>query len=183
MANTGSGGTPPAYQTDRSTCGSSPRMRGTPDPESSPVAPGEDGSSPRMRGTPLVALAVLDARSDHPRACGELKLDWIDRSLRKRLGSSPRMRGTRVAPMRATMTSVQRIIPAHAGNSIGPGAMRSSYRRMQRIIPAHAGNSFLGRRLRLMANSRADHPRACGELGPRLRTPDHAVRDRRSSCG
>ena len=51
--------------------------------------------------------------SDHPRACGELKVDG--RAAASHYGSSPRMRGTRDLPQGAEVG--MRIIPAHAGNS------------------------------------------------------------------
>ena len=91
------------------------------------------GSSPRMRGT-LLFLRVFDqvhriipahagnsfsllsfgaGVSDHPRACGELRLAFdMDGILG---GSSPRMRGTQ--EMAKRILDVTRIIPAHAGNS------------------------------------------------------------------
>ena len=70
---------------------------------------------------------------DHPRACGEL-LSRVMSSM-SRCGSSPRMRGTRLAG--ACEGFVNRIIPAHAGNS--------------RSDPT-------------ACTSTPDHPRACGEL-------------------
>ena len=71
--------------------------------------------------------------ADHPRACGELG----ERPIAKcdLFGSSPRMRGTPTDG--AYKVGLNRIIPAHAGNSIGAAASMSP---------------------------KADHPRACGEL-------------------
>ena len=112
-----------------------------------------DGSSPRMRGTRGVHRGAVHthriipahagnsatwlprARSntDHPRACGELiPRPGYENSV---YGSSPRMRGTPAA------------LPAR--------------RAVDRIIPAHAGNS---QREGSASRARPDHPRACGEL-------------------
>ena len=152
-----------------------------------------NGSSPRMRGTLHYDGTISDglriipahagnthlpprrssASADHPRACGE-HLDDDDLDILD-VGSSPRMRGTHAPLLIGECDG--RIIPAHAGNTLGDsghaGAIsdhpracgehsRKRWRpdRCRRIIPAHAGNtpdlSPPGRR-------RPDHPRACGE--------------------
>ena len=113
-------------------CGSSPRMRGTPAGPRSPrprrrIIPAHAGNSSVWSVTELT-------RSDHPRACGEL---MIPPGLTcSSAGSSPRMRGT----------------PDPVHHRTGK----------DRIIPAHAGNSITSIVLSLR---RSDHPRACGELG------------------
>ena len=91
--------------------GSSPRMRGTRrDPARQHmimrIIPAHAGNSSRSR-------LRRASCSDHPRACGELSVSnaLIDGST----GSSPRMRGT--LRLSAVVRVVDRIIPAHAGNS------------------------------------------------------------------
>ena len=93
------------------------------------------GSSPRMRGKPAVIYPRLGARRiipahagqthgrrymadrtpDHPRACGANSTKYNARHMPT--GSSPRMRGkqgrVRADPIR------RRIIPAHAGQTLG----------------------------------------------------------------
>ena len=111
------------------------------------------GSSPRMRGTLIIVthtehvdriipahagnsakwICLRVCRSDHPRACGELSID-VDTS-KTFGGSSPRMRGTLF--LRVHLHVPERIIPAHAGNSVD----------IDDIV-------WRG----------PDHPRACGEL-------------------
>ena len=108
-------------------------------------------SSPRMRGKPhrvpehdaLVRIIPAHAgqthacyhpdrdRTDHPRACGANTTPMLNTALRA--GSSPRMRGKRVVYRRSY--GLERIIPAHAGQTTRP-----------------AGRP----------DSRPDHPRACG---------------------
>ena len=91
--------------------GSSPRMRGTLDlrfwcKEVERIIPAHAGNSGPLTPRPF-------CRTDHPRACGELRSEGKQRS--SQVGSSPRMRGTpRVSQIRVL---VHRIIPAHAGNS------------------------------------------------------------------
>ena len=101
-----------------------------------PQIVGADGSSPRVRGTrlalgdqhggarfipacagnsPSIAPAI-DARTVHPRVCGELTgsaplTSWPS-------GSSPRVRGT--LGRRARVQPRRRFIPACAGNSTPP---------------------------------------------------------------
>ena len=67
------------------------------------------------------------------------ELTCVTSDARALSGSSPRMRGT--PSLSALQPSVRRIIPAHAGNSI---------------------------QITLPYPSLADHPRACGELSPRV---------------
>ena len=110
-----------------------PRACGELVPPGVTLAP-KDGSSPRMRGTHMSGVAAVltsriipahagnsrywarfdSAPSDHPRACGELEVRPVHGAACH--GSSPRMRGTRYG--RAEIGHRNRIIPAHAGNSI-----------------------------------------------------------------
>ena len=136
------------------------------------------GSSPRMRGTHVVSALVVHVtriipahagnsltvtnwtrwQSDHPRACGELSVqfpDSIGRSDHPRacgelpefgsvwqpcpVGSSPRMRGTLLhCPGSSSRTCAAGSSPRMRGTRI------RQYPRMlsPRIIPAHAGNSW-----------------------------------------
>ena len=57
-------------------------------------------------------------------------------------------------------SGLNRIIPAHAGNSPEVDAS-GGLMRLRRIIPAHAGNSRTTSRTNATLT---DHPRACGEL-------------------
>ena len=110
------------------------------------------GSSPRMRGKLCWAWASRSSRGlipahagktlrrvqltiqdeAHPRACGENPA--MNASANGLVGSSPRMRGKRVTTSRHL--TYFRLIPAHAGKTLGSTIIRDS--------------------------SRA-HPRACGE--------------------
>ena len=109
--------------------GSSPRMRGKPVARQYPIGrgriiPAHAGQTNRPRG-------IRGQGADHPRACGA-------NSSARRIsgashGSSPRMRGKRVRVL--LELGVNRIIPAHAGQTIAP-------RYQQTMCP--------------------DHPRACG---------------------
>ena len=132
--------------------GSSPRMRGTLvaghefDVEVR-IIPAHAGNSQVLASAPSSPPRIIPAHAgnsstsaprvslspDHPRACGELDCE-IDKP-QGPPGSSPRMRGTRLAG--ACEGFVNRIIPAHAGNS--------------RSDPT-------------ACTSTPDHPRACGEL-------------------
>ena len=109
------------------------------------------GSSPRMRGKRFhlkdsffrcriipahagqttVALRMRRHRPDHPRACGANSTSFVMVLLVD--GSSPRMRGK--PGVVNTWSPIDRIIPAHAGQTISPHP--------QSDVPA-------------------DHPRACG---------------------
>ena len=72
------------------------------------------GSSPRLRGTPQLRDAVDVAHLVHPRACGEhpTKADQGSSSN----GSSPRLRGTLLRA--GSFFLAGRFIPAPAGNTI-----------------------------------------------------------------
>ena len=140
--------------------GSSSRMRGTPPPRFQfqclqRIIPAHAGNSPCSHVRAL-------GRSDHPRACGKLNVTVFPVPVGA--GSSSRMRGT--PPPRFQFQCLQRIIPAHAGNS-APGSRSSG-------LPT-------------------DHPRACGELegaadvaapepgsSPRMRGTLYALHEGRS---
>ncbi len=103
----------PARCPTRMSAGSSPRMRGTPDPRGhvglrQRFIPAYAGNT--NRGTSVEAI-----RTVHPRACGE-HTEGASRPP-PHSGSSPRMRGTL---MKAGPTIQDgRFIPAHAGNTEG----------------------------------------------------------------
>ena len=184
------------------------------------------GSSPRMRGTPLEPHFIQNSRGiipahagnteesyrkgmvwwDHPRACGEHRLEFFGKIEPE--GSSPRMRGTRVPY--PTSFAMAGIIPAHAGNTDNSslrvflfrdhpracGGTLSQMRcedRQLGIIPAHAGNT--GRRTDML-RSAWDHPRACGEhstaywpiadlrgSSPRMRGTQHGEKRQMAKLG
>ena len=153
------------------------------------------GSSPRMRGTPLEPHFIQNSRGiipahagnteesyrkgmvwwDHPRACGEHRLEFFGKIEPE--GSSPRMRGTRVPY--PTSLAMAGIIPAHAGNtSPVPNVLRHggdhprACGEHRQFFPARV--SFQGSSPRMRGNtvpdavrgpSTRDHPRACGEHG------------------
>ena len=111
------------------------------------IIPAHAGNSRSASGSQADRLRIIPAHAgnsdpsamrgghggDHPRACGELLLALP--YFRGFAGSSPRMRGT----------------PAETERRVW----------RDRIIPAHAGNSLHGLRVR---GVESDHPRACGEL-------------------
>ena len=175
--------------------GSSPRWRGTRQPER---AGGPHGRIiPALAGNTSVAQIRGTYQSDHPRAGGEhgfLDLIWP-----VCCGSSPRWRGTRVP--RPYLACVLRIIPALAGNTSAaisarlaipdhpraggehccPGSKlstRSGSSPRWRGTPAHVENRRHQIRIipALAGNTRCsvrkrsrgpDHPRAGGEHDPR----------------
>ena len=92
--------------------------------------PALTGSSPRMRGKRSF-LCIVSHRSDHPRACGANVLPEVCRVIY--FGSSPRMRG--------------KLLSCHCVSSL------------LRIIPAHAGQTV---RQNVSQSPSPDHPRACG---------------------
>ena len=113
------------------TTGSSPRMRGTPGVWQRPTVPRR--IIPAHAGNSIQSRRRSRRSSDHPRACGELVSPHTQHCLSS--GSSPRMRGTLVDLW--DLAQNNRIIPAHAGNSV----------------------TDLGDQ-----RGQTDHPRACGEL-------------------
>ena len=140
--------------------GSSPRARGTPEPEREgrsrgriiPACAGNTWCSPRWRWR----------RTDHPRVRGEHQRD--PHLLAPAVGSSPRARGTRREPSaRATR---HRIIPACAGNTTQGHKGRPSPPDHPRVRGEHAttaGGRFA---------PRGSSPRARGTPGPRARRGD-----------
>ena len=133
-------------------CGSSPRMRGThlmrtPWLRVYRIIPAHAGNST----TPSRRSSVW---TDHPRACGELSVTGDASPLSN--GSSPRMRGTR--PSGGSRHEFD-----HGSSPRMRGTPSVVYGRgpIDRIIPAHAGNSFWPT---APTGFRPDHPRACGEL-------------------
>ena len=116
---------------DRDSFGSSPRMRGT---HATVVSlPPDSRIIPAHAGNSWAWHDEGEHHPDHPRACGELASAPAPITLSN--GSSPRMRGT-----------------PFTGKKVNP---------LDRIIPAHAGNSCP---TTTPARCLADHPRACGEL-------------------
>ena len=117
----------------------SPRMRGTLVHSSAVVAV---RIIPRA-GMTVVSVRIIPAHAgnsrqytlcsrrstDHPRACGELSTVHSLQS--SQYGSSPRMRGT----LDSTLSAVVAVHPRACGNS-------RQYTLCDRIIPAHAGNSL-----------------------------------------
>ncbi len=110
--------------------GSSPRMRGTQRRERVFVV--GDRFIPAHAGNTMAECAKRMASAVHPRACGEH--DEIEAARARNRGSSPRMRGT-------------------LGQAIGNASL-------QRFIPAHAGNTILAV---IRCRPPSVHPRACGE--------------------
>ena len=91
--------------------GSSPRMRGTHEPEQIPSA--DLRIIPAYAGNTHFLCIVFSPCGDHPRVCGEHRL--IGGRRRGAVGSSPRMRGT---PERFEYRPEPTgIIPAYAGNT------------------------------------------------------------------
>ena len=91
--------------------GSSPRMRGTPEPEL--VRPAPHGIIPAYAGNTRHAPIQGVPHWDHPRVCGEHSVETLKKSASA--GSSPRMRGTLKALKNHDVSSG--IIPAYAGNT------------------------------------------------------------------
>ena len=94
--------------------GSSPRVRGTECALAS--ASYEPGIIPACAGNSSLRLADNIAFWDHPRVCGEQKLN--DDNTQRVWGSSPRVRGTEENLI--VILSVTGIIPACAGNRCEP---------------------------------------------------------------
>ena len=104
--------------------GSSPRVRGTGTPSSAETSPSR--IIPACAGNRNREAKASEAKSDHPRVCGE----QVHRSLPSDAchGSSPRVRGTVRTPSAPRIAA--RIIPACAGNS-------TSFRCSNRHTPDH----------------------------------------------
>ena len=170
--------------------GSSPRMRGTQNPQSALFR--RNGIIPAYAGNTHSRLKMLPAIRDHPRVCGE---HWpLNLILTYPSGSSPRMRGTPVR--RSRQYDEGRIIPAYAGNTLGGWSCSPSQEDHPRVCGEHrlmtgdplygTGSSprmrgtrhcrphphhsfgiipaYAGNTLRGgVAVVRGDHPRVCGE--------------------
>ena len=171
--------------------GSSPRMRGTDDPEK--LAGDRQRFIPAHAGNRAMPVAFAVTRPVHPRACGEQSRHGIGGLAEG--GSSPRMRGTDLTLWLIGMC--RRFIPAHAGNrgqdqqpgrtqavhprACGEQAARIGFRGADRgSSPRMRGTAVLGRRdnrnCRFIPahagnsplwdwsrSGTAVHPRACGE--------------------
>ncbi len=92
--------------------GSSPRMRGIPEYQTSAsyirrFIPADAGNTPASRSSPAL-------KTVHPRGCGEYAILQVGDA--GRAGSSPRMRGIR--PARIYCRQAHRFIPADAGNTL-----------------------------------------------------------------
>ena len=97
---------------DRSSGGSSPRMRGT--PRIADLDRDRRRFIPAHAGNTTIAFTVLSTGEVHPRACGEHRNGYS--FTLEQDGSSPRMRGTRGGY--STSDERRRFIPAHAGNTV-----------------------------------------------------------------
>ena len=95
----------------RSTVGSSPRMRGTPDLLRELVD--DLRIIPAYAGNTVIWFPFYFPNRDHPRVCGEHVLCLTGRSMTP--GSSPRMRGT--LGQTRHFAHEGGIIPAYAGNT------------------------------------------------------------------
>ena len=74
---------------------------------------GGEGIIPAYAGNTRSHMCMSCVVRDHPRVCGEHRLDSIEKELAT--GSSPRMRGTlHVVPIAQDRSG---IIPAYAGNT------------------------------------------------------------------
>ena len=140
---------------DPQSCGSSPRMRGTP-PAGVPV-PRLPRFIPRMRGTQCHPGDIAGRRRFIPAHAGNTRKSKTQ--ARHVAGSSPRMRGTRDEIHQQAPHG--RFIPAHAGNTGGRRCRPSCHPVhpracgehpvlvfpffiCKRFIPAHAGNTLPG---------------------------------------
>ena len=111
--------------------GSSPRVRGTP-PEHDPRRPA-DGIIPACAGNTASALRTPCSAWDHPRVCGEHRLD--DQLEEAMPGSSPRVRGTHGEA--AHLADHAGIIPACAGNTLALHRGAHSPRDHPRVCGEH----------------------------------------------
>ena len=101
-------------------CGSSPRVRGT--PQRRAIEACLDRFIPARAGNATPTSAVRSSRTVHPRACGERDLQRDQPSYC--CGSSPRVRGTRLGY--GISPGLGRFIPARAGNAAGGCGLRQS---------------------------------------------------------
>ena len=134
--------------------GSSPRMRGAQRSDQSTTGIG--GIIPADAGSTGTHGAAAAPARDHPRGCGEHRLEQV--GLPVHPGSSPRMRGAR-SGMASTGRAV-RIIPADAGSTSCLSASRASRRDHPRGCGEHPCGtvsvpSFLGSSPRMRGAPRA----------------------------
>ena len=113
--------------------GSSPRLRGTLEPEADPSQP--CGIIPALAGNTREGCLCGVSIWDHPRACGEHRQHCCGRC--GRTGSSPRLRGTHTRV--GLDADSWGIIPALAGNT--NGILRA--RRVMRDHPRACGEHVL----------------------------------------
>ena len=116
--------------------GSSPHMRGTPQPQHRRGQP--VGIIPAHAGNTGQAEQHYGRCEDHPRTCGEHSAPSVNVSIAA--GSSPHMRGTRDG--QRTDHRRRGIIPAHAGNTmirLGLGRRRRDH---PRTCGEHCGIHF-----------------------------------------
>ena len=92
--------------------GSPPHMRGTPPGIATGVA--NVGITPAHAGNTSLRASVRSSSRDHPRTCGEHKIEGKSRKTDP--GSPPHMRGT-PAEYQPVYT-LSGITPAHAGNTV-----------------------------------------------------------------
>ena len=156
--------------------GSSPRMRGIPEYQTSAsyirrFIPADAGNTPASRSSPAL-------KTVHPRGCGE----YIRRCMvcADSNGSSPRMRG--ILQLLKTLAAALRFIPADAGDTMWvennwdhkfgssprmrgiPGLSLLQWP-LCRFIPADAGNTAAHTPT---AGYSSVHPRGCGEYAAGL---------------
>ena len=115
--------------------GSSPRMRGAPEPDLNlllrvGIIPAYAGSTSRPR--PSTAIT-----RDHPRVCGEHFRTCI--APREREGSSPRMRGA-LAELQVVQHRVG-IIPAYAGSTLAHRIVYAGIRDHPRVCGEHSSSA------------------------------------------
>ena len=115
---------------NQSAMGSPPHMRGTVSSLTFMMPP--FGITPAHAGNRRRLIYDMDRTTDHPRTCGEQFSDSVIPDIAS--GSPPHMRGTVYNPRYRSF--LNRITPAHAGNSVS--------------------STLRGSRSR-------DHPRTCGE--------------------
>ena len=181
---------------DRSSGGSSPRMRGT--PRIADLDRDRRRFIPAHAGNTTIAFTVLSTGEVHPRACGEHRNGYS--FTLEQDGSSPRMRGTRGGY--STSDERRRFIPAHAGNTVcaetttgaaavHPRACGEHIRAVANLIRPRGSSPRMrgtrtpsrpeGCRSRFIpahagntrartpsSSARPVHPRACGEHGVRV---------------
>ncbi len=132
--------------------GSSPRVRGTPQPAARLCAASR--FIPAGAGNAPVRLPRRTGRAVHPRGCGEREISrFLGRPVH---GSSPRVRGTRIADLGRARAG--RFIPAGAGNAC-------PFSSINVVLPVHPRGC--GERDWVAVESPTDHgssPRVRGTL-------------------